>query len=66
MKPESLQGYKLKYNVNQTYFYIHAPLLKQGSQILKMYPYTEFQEDNYTTDDLQPVILYDDELFIAS
>ncbi len=66
MKSDSLQGYKLKYNINQTYYYIHAPLFEPGEQIIKMYPYTEFQEDNYTTDALQPVILYDEALYLAS
>lgn len=64
IQEDLLQGYKLKYNINQTYYYIHAPI--DPDRIIKMYPYTEFQQDNYTTNALRPIILHNDSLYIAS
>ena len=61
---DNLEGYKLKYNVNDTYYFIAKNSIINDNSITKIYPYKHFVEDNYTHIFLKPIIIYNGKLYI--
>ena len=61
---DNLEGYKLKYNVNDTYYFIAKDSIINDNSITKIYPYKHFIEDNYTHILLKPIIIYNGKLYI--
>tara|TARA_B100000674_G_scaffold348184_1_gene291491 strand:- start:2879 stop:6478 length:3600 start_codon:yes stop_codon:yes gene_type:complete len=59
-----LLGYKLKYNVNNTFYYMEKEVTDE-SRIMKMYPYTEYEADNYITWGLVPVYLHKGGIYLG-
>ena len=62
--PSHLLGYKLKYNVNNTFYYMEKEVTDE-SRIMKMYPYTEYEADNYITWGLVPVYLHKGGIYLG-
>ena len=61
---DNLEGYKLKYNVNDTYYFIAKDSIINDNSITKIYPYKHFIEENYTHIFLKPIIIYNGKLYI--
>ena len=61
---DSLNGYKLKYNVNDTFYYMGLDSILPDICIQKIYPYQLYIDDNYKTDNIQPRVIYKENLFI--
>jgi len=64
IKKEYLQGYKLKYNVNDSFFYMGTDVILSDKCIQKIYPYSIYEEDAWQIQDENPIIILDGELFI--
>ena len=56
-------GAKLKYNINQTFFYTEAECLRNPRKIFKMYPYGEYESHLYEVSEIPPIILYKKEFY---
>ena len=63
---DSLQGYKLKYNVNDTFYYIGLDSILPEVCIQRIYPYQLFIDENYKTDNIKPRVIYNGNLYIKS
>ena len=61
---DNLEGYKLKYNVNDTYYYLGKKCIIDDNSITKIYPYKLFVEENYTEIFMKPIIIYNGKLYI--
>ena len=61
---DSLKGYKLKYNVNDTFYYMGTDSILPEVCIQRIYPYQLFIDDNYKTDNIPPRVIYNGNLFI--
>ena len=61
---DNLEGYKLKYNVNDTYFFIAKDSIINDNSITKIYPYKNFIQENYTHIFMKPIIIYNGKLYI--
>ena len=64
IKEEYLEGYKLKYNVNDSFFYMGRDIVLSEKFIQKIYPYSIYEEDPYSVYTEKPIIILDGELFI--
>ena len=62
----SLQGYKLKYNVNDTFYYIGLDSILPEICIQRIYPYQLFIDDNYKTENIKPRVIYNGNLYIKN
>ena len=62
----SLKGYKLKYNVNDTFYYMGLDSILPEKCIQRIYPYTIYETENYTTDSIQARVIYKGDLFIQN
>jgi len=61
---DSLKGYKLKYNVNDTFYYMGTDSILPDKCIQRIYPYQIYVQDNYKIDNIKPRVIYKGELFI--
>ena len=61
---DSLMGYKLKYNVNDTFYYMGTDSILPDKCIQRIYPYQIYEEDNYKIDNIKPRVIYKGELYI--
>ena len=65
IKQEYLEGYKLKYNVNDSFFYMGTDTILSDKCIQKIYPYALYEEDSWKIVNENPIIILDGELFIS-
>ena len=63
---DSLKGYKLKYNVNDTFYYMGIDSILPEVCIQRIYPYQLFIDENYKTDNIKPRVIYNGNLFIEN
>ena len=61
---DNLEGYKLKYNINDTYYFLGKQSIVDDNSITKIYPYKLFVEENYTEVYMKPIIIYNGKLYI--
>jgi hypothetical protein len=61
---DSLQGYKLKYNVNDTFYYMGIDSILPEICIQRIYPYQLFIDENYKTDNIKPRVIFNGNLYI--
>jgi len=61
---DSLKGYKLKYNVNDTFYYMDNDSILPEVCIQRIYPYQIYIDENYKTDNILPRVIYNGNLFI--
>jgi len=61
---DSLQGYKLKYNVNDTFYYMGIDSILPEVCIQRIYPYQLFIDENYKIDNIKPRVIYNGNLYI--
>ena len=61
---DSLKGYKLKYNVNDTFYYMDNGSILPEVCIQRIYPYQIYIDENYKTDNIPPRVIYNGNLFI--
>ena len=61
---DSLQGYKLKYNVNDTFYYMDNGSILPEICIQRIYPYQLFVDENYKTDNIKPRVILNSDLYI--
>ena len=61
---DSLKGYKLKYNVNDTFYYMGTDSILPEKCIQRIYPYHIYEQDNFQVDYIKPIVIYKGELFI--
>ena len=61
---DSLQGYKLKYNVNDTFYYMGLDSILPDKCIQRIYPYQLYIDENYKIDNISARVIYNGELFI--
>ena len=61
---DNLEGYKLKYNIDETFYYIDKEIITHNNCILKVYPYSIYEKDYYIKDK-KPIILLDGELYLT-
>ena len=62
---DSLKGYKLKYNVNDTFYYMGIDsILPENLYTENIYPYQVYIDENYKTDNIKPIVIYNGGLFI--
>jgi len=64
IKEEYLEGYKLKYNVNDSFFYMGRDIVLSEKCIQKIYPYSIYEEDPSSVYTEKPIIILDGGLFI--
>jgi len=62
---DSLKGYKLKYNVNDTFYYMGTDSILPDKCIQRIYPYQIYEEDNYKIDNIKARVIYKGDLFIS-
>ena len=60
---DRFMGYKLKYNINETYYYMNKSNTEKNS-IQKIYPFKLFVEGNYTEMGMKSIIIYQGKIFI--
>jgi hypothetical protein len=60
---DKFMGYKLKYNINETYYYMNQTSTEKDS-IQRIYPFKLFVEENYTEMSMKAIILYQGKIFI--
>ena len=63
---DSLQGYKLKYNVNDTFYYMGNDSILPEVCIQRIYHYQLFIDENYKTDNIKPRVIYNGNLYIKN
>ena len=63
---DSLKGYKLKYNVNDTFYYMGNDSILPEVCIQKIYPYQIYIDENYKTDNILPRVIYNGNLYIKN
>ena len=61
---DSLKGYKLKYNVNDTFYYMGLDSILPDTCIQRVYPYQLYIDDNYKVDNIPPRVIYNGNLYI--
>ena len=61
---DSLKGYKLKYNINDTYYYMGLDSILPEKCIQRIYPYTIYETENYKIDSIKPRVIYKGDLYI--
>lgn len=59
-----LKGYKLKYNVNDSFYYMGINSILPEKCIQRIYPYKIYEDDNYKIDNIKARVIYNGELFI--
>ena len=60
----NLQGYKLKYNINDTFYFMGLDSILPDKCIQKIYPYTIWDEDNYIQYTDNPILILNGQLYI--
>ena len=63
---DSLKGYKLKYNVNDTYYYMGLDSILPDKCIQRIYPYQIYEKENYKVDSIPPRVIYKGDLYIQN
>ena len=62
----SLKGYKLKYNINDTYYYMGLDSILPDKCIQRIYPYKIYENENYKVDSIPPRVIYKGDLYIQN
>lgn len=60
----NLEGYKLKYNVNDSFYFMGLNSILPDKCIQKIYPFTIYEEDNYSIHTEKPIIILDGNIYI--
>ena len=63
---DSLKGYKLKYNVNDTYYYMGLDSILPDKCIQRIYPYQIYEKENYKVDSIPARVIYKGDLYIQN
>ena len=58
------EGYKLKYNVNDTYYYMGLDSILPVKCIQRIYPYQIYEKENYKVDSIPARVIYKGDLYI--
>ena len=61
VKEEHLEGYIIKYNVNERLFY--SPV--QSSSIIKLYEYGEYKDNNESIEFIKPIIVRGQKIYLS-
>ena len=61
VKEENLEGYIIKYNVNERLFY--SPV--QSSSIIKLYEYGEYKDNNESIEFIKPIIVRGQKIYLS-
>jgi superfamily II DNA or RNA helicase len=61
---DSLKGYKLKYNINDTFYYMGKDSILPDKCIQRIYPYQIYEQDNFKIDNIKPRVIFNGELYI--
>ena len=61
---DSLKGYKLKYNINDTYYYMGLDSILPDKCIQRIYPYQIYEKENYKVDSIPARVIYKGDLYI--
>ena len=64
-KDKRLKGYKLKYNIDESFFFMGLDSIREEKCIQKIYPY-EIYEESEMIGDKKPIIILNGELFIMA
>jgi len=59
-----LEGYKLKYNINDTFYYMGTDSILPDKCIQKIYPYSIYENDRYSVFTEKPIIILGDKLYV--
>ena len=59
-----LDGFKIKYNINDTYYYLNNESIQPQKYILKIYPYLNYEENNYSFQSMKPLIIHKGKVYI--
>ena len=59
---DNLFGYKVKYNVNEVFFY--SPF--QEHTLVRLYYYQKFEENQYNKGDIIPLLIHDGDVYQKS
>ena len=57
-------GYKLKYNVNDTFYYINQDIISNDKSILKIHAYNEYQNNNYNIFNIPTLVIYKGKIYL--
>ena len=57
------KGYKLKYNINGTFYMSEHRALSDPRAIVKLYPYKQYEAHNYECHAIRPLVLYNDAIY---
>jgi len=60
---ENLEGYKLKYNINETFYFMGLDSIRPKKCIQKIYPYSIYEKD-YSILSEKPILILEDKLYI--
>ena len=64
LNKDLLKGYKLKYNVNDTYYYMGLDSILPDKYIQRIYPYHIYEDEHYRIDNIKARVIYNGELYI--
>ena len=59
-----LHGYKLKYNINDTFYFMGVDSILPEKCIQKVYPYALYEDAGYIAEDITTRVIYKGELYI--
>ena len=66
IQKDNFEGYKLKYNINGSFYYMGKESILPEKCIQKIYPYSVYEEDSFSVYTTKPIIILDGELFIQA
>ena len=61
---DRFMGYKLKYNINDTFYFMGLDSILPDKCIQKIYPYSIYEEDNWSIYGEKPIIILGDKLYV--
>ena len=59
-----LHGYKLKYNINDTFYFMGVDSILPEKCIQKVYPYVLYEDAQYNVEDIPTRVIYKGDLYI--
>jgi hypothetical protein len=63
---DNLHGYKLKYNINNTFYYMGINSILPDKSIKRIYPYVLYEKENYNIHSIKPRVIYNGEIYIQN
>jgi len=63
---DNLEGYKLKYNINETFYYMGIDSILPDKCLRKIYPYNIYEGENYNVESINPIIIHKNNLYIKA